>query len=259
MRPVSVAPCPVPPCRQVRNHIGGIHACGIALAAESATGIVIGMNVPDTRMPLCKSMAIDFKKVAKGAVNELSWRKRNPFRDNCLHRLQKNREVAAFFFFSYLDSKIKKPPNNIFSIENRGIATPFSLADRAERPLQHFCLESQGREVATAFERSPSHFGFTIESKGFVTHGLGRGGALSPLVGKGLKKPNSSTVFAHILDLKNRVPFRAEGDKTVKRNGPLFFNSKKQRVNHERVVFYAWIGMPLWLWPSSSLLHPIFF
>ena len=31
--------------RRVQNHIGGIHACGMALAAESATGIVVGMYV----------------------------------------------------------------------------------------------------------------------------------------------------------------------------------------------------------------------
>ncbi|CAN0376975.1 unnamed protein product [Ascophyllum nodosum] len=58
----------VPNVRKVQNHIGGVHACGMALAAESATGIVIGMNVPDSRIPLCKSMAIDFTRIAKGTM-----------------------------------------------------------------------------------------------------------------------------------------------------------------------------------------------
>lgn len=30
--------------RKVQNHIGGLHACSMALAAESATGILIGMK-----------------------------------------------------------------------------------------------------------------------------------------------------------------------------------------------------------------------
>jgi len=38
--------------RKIQNHIGGLHACSMALAAESATGMVVGMNVPDTHIPL---------------------------------------------------------------------------------------------------------------------------------------------------------------------------------------------------------------
>jgi len=38
--------------RRIQNHIGGLHACSMALAAESATGMVVGMNVPDTHIPL---------------------------------------------------------------------------------------------------------------------------------------------------------------------------------------------------------------
>ncbi|CAN0462579.1 unnamed protein product, partial [Discosporangium mesarthrocarpum] len=53
---------------RIQNHIGGVHACAMALAAETATGILMGMNVPDDRLPLCKSMHVDFKKVAKGGL-----------------------------------------------------------------------------------------------------------------------------------------------------------------------------------------------
>jgi len=53
--------------KQVQNHIGSVHACGMALAAESATGILIGMNVPDDRLPLCKRMAVDFTRRSQGS------------------------------------------------------------------------------------------------------------------------------------------------------------------------------------------------
>ena len=43
----------------------------MALAAESATGILLGMSVPDSRMPLCKSMAVDFTRIAKGGNGKL--------------------------------------------------------------------------------------------------------------------------------------------------------------------------------------------
>ncbi|KAJ1484157.1 hypothetical protein T484DRAFT_1621985 [Baffinella frigidus] len=36
---------------KVQNHIKGVHACAMALLAESATGAVFGMNVPDSAIP----------------------------------------------------------------------------------------------------------------------------------------------------------------------------------------------------------------
>ena len=41
----------------------------MALAAESATGILIGMNVPDTHLPLIKSMKVDFVRRCEGNIN----------------------------------------------------------------------------------------------------------------------------------------------------------------------------------------------
>ncbi|CAM9798186.1 unnamed protein product, partial [Hapterophycus canaliculatus] len=52
--------------RRVQNHIGSVHACGMALAAESATGILVGMSVPDSRLPLCKNMTVDFIRLSQG-------------------------------------------------------------------------------------------------------------------------------------------------------------------------------------------------
>jgi uncharacterized protein (TIGR00369 family) len=51
---------------KVQNHIGGVHAAAMALLAETATGAVFGMTLPDTHLPLLKSMHIDYVKRANG-------------------------------------------------------------------------------------------------------------------------------------------------------------------------------------------------
>lgn len=52
--------------KPVQNHIGGVHAIAAALLAESATGIVFGMNVPDSKVPLLKSMTIHYQRRMQG-------------------------------------------------------------------------------------------------------------------------------------------------------------------------------------------------
>ena len=54
--------------RRVQNHIGGVHAAAMTLLAETATGMVVGMNVRDDCLPLCKSLGVAFKKRATGAL-----------------------------------------------------------------------------------------------------------------------------------------------------------------------------------------------
>ena len=54
--------------RKVQNHIGTIHATGMALLGESATGVALGMTLPDSKIPLLKSMHIDYVKRAKGTL-----------------------------------------------------------------------------------------------------------------------------------------------------------------------------------------------
>ncbi|NVJ65726.1 MAG: DUF4442 domain-containing protein [Gammaproteobacteria bacterium] len=54
--------------KKVQNHIGTIHAAGMALVAETATGMVVGMNVPDDKIPVIKSMNINYVKRAVGAL-----------------------------------------------------------------------------------------------------------------------------------------------------------------------------------------------
>jgi acyl-coenzyme A thioesterase PaaI-like protein len=54
--------------KKVQNHIGGIHASAMNLLAETATGMVVGMNVRDDCIPLCKSMKVDFTRLATGSL-----------------------------------------------------------------------------------------------------------------------------------------------------------------------------------------------
>lgn len=52
--------------KRVQNHIGSVHAAAMALLAETASGALLGMNVPDDRVPLLKSLQVDYVKRAKG-------------------------------------------------------------------------------------------------------------------------------------------------------------------------------------------------
>ena len=56
----------------VRNHIGGVHAMASTLAAETATGMVMGMNVRDDCIPVVKDMRVQFKKRGKGAMRAVA-------------------------------------------------------------------------------------------------------------------------------------------------------------------------------------------
>lgn len=58
--------------RRNRNHIGQVHAAAMTLAAETATGFVSGMNVPDSKLLLCKSLKVDFKKRSTGAIRAVA-------------------------------------------------------------------------------------------------------------------------------------------------------------------------------------------
>jgi len=58
--------------KRVQNHIGSVHACAMALLAESATGYIVGMNVPDDRVPVIKSMHIDYVKRATGDLKAVA-------------------------------------------------------------------------------------------------------------------------------------------------------------------------------------------
>jgi acyl-coenzyme A thioesterase PaaI-like protein len=58
--------------KKVQNHIGGIHASAMNLLAETATGMVVGMNVRDDCTPLPKSLTMAFKRRATGAMRAVA-------------------------------------------------------------------------------------------------------------------------------------------------------------------------------------------
>jgi acyl-coenzyme A thioesterase PaaI-like protein len=58
--------------KHVQNHIHGVHAAAMALLAETATGFVVGMNIPDDKLPLMKSMKIDYTKRAQGGLTAVA-------------------------------------------------------------------------------------------------------------------------------------------------------------------------------------------
>ncbi len=58
--------------KKVQNHIGGIHASAMNLLAETATGMVVGMNVRDDCVPLAKELKMAFKKRATGALRAVA-------------------------------------------------------------------------------------------------------------------------------------------------------------------------------------------
>lgn len=58
--------------KSVQNHIGGIHAIAAAVLAESATGIVFGMNVPDSKLPLLKSMKVNYQRRMQGDLKAVA-------------------------------------------------------------------------------------------------------------------------------------------------------------------------------------------
>ena len=54
--------------QRLRNHLGGLHAAALALLAETATGLVVALNVPDGSSPLLRTMDVSFDRFARSAV-----------------------------------------------------------------------------------------------------------------------------------------------------------------------------------------------
>ena len=58
--------------KAVQNHIGQIHACAMVLLAETATGFVTAMNVPDSAVVLIKRIHINYKRPTQGAMRAIA-------------------------------------------------------------------------------------------------------------------------------------------------------------------------------------------
>jgi acyl-coenzyme A thioesterase PaaI-like protein len=57
---------------KVRNHIGGVHAAAMALVAETATGMLIGMNIPVDKIGVIKSLKVDYLKRVEGDLTAVA-------------------------------------------------------------------------------------------------------------------------------------------------------------------------------------------
>ncbi len=58
--------------RRVQNHIQGVHAAAMTLLAETATGMVVGMNVRDDCLPLAKALSVQFKRRTQGDMRAVA-------------------------------------------------------------------------------------------------------------------------------------------------------------------------------------------
>ena len=58
--------------RRVQNHIHGVHAMASTLAAETATGMVIGQSVRDDCTAVIKEIKVQFKKRGQGAMRAVA-------------------------------------------------------------------------------------------------------------------------------------------------------------------------------------------
>ncbi|WP_227429847.1 DUF4442 domain-containing protein [Psychrobacter sp. I-STPA6b] len=55
--------------KNVQNHIGTVHAVAVTLLAETATGFILGLNLPSDRVLLVKSYQVNFyRPLKKGQV-----------------------------------------------------------------------------------------------------------------------------------------------------------------------------------------------
>ena len=58
--------------RKVQNHIKSVHAAAMALLAETASGFVVGANLPDDKMPLIKTLHVDYKRRSSGDLRAVA-------------------------------------------------------------------------------------------------------------------------------------------------------------------------------------------
>ena len=57
---------------KVHNHQEAVHASAMHLLAETATGMLVGMNLRDDCLPLAKEMKMAFKHPASGALRAVA-------------------------------------------------------------------------------------------------------------------------------------------------------------------------------------------
>lgn len=58
--------------KKVQNHIGSVHAAGIALLAESATGYLTSLSVPDSHIQVIRTLKVTYLKRASGDMKAVA-------------------------------------------------------------------------------------------------------------------------------------------------------------------------------------------
>ena len=58
--------------KKVQNHIGSVHAAAMGLLAESATGFMTGMTVPDDRIIVIRTMELEYQQRAPGDMKAVA-------------------------------------------------------------------------------------------------------------------------------------------------------------------------------------------
>ncbi|GLR72533.1 DUF4442 domain-containing protein [Agaribacter marinus] len=89
---------------KVQNHIGGIHAAAMALLAESATGFVVGVNLPGDKLPLIKSMNLKYVKRSQGDMQAEAW-----LSDEQIHKMQNEEKGDVMVAVKVTDESGQEP------------------------------------------------------------------------------------------------------------------------------------------------------
>lgn len=58
--------------KKVQNHIGSVHAAAMALMAESATGFITGLSVPDNRILVIRNLELEYVRRASGDMTAIA-------------------------------------------------------------------------------------------------------------------------------------------------------------------------------------------
>lgn len=62
----------MPNKKKAQNHIGSVHAAAMALMAESATGFITGLSVPDSRILVIRNMELEYVRRATGDMKAVA-------------------------------------------------------------------------------------------------------------------------------------------------------------------------------------------
>lgn len=62
----------LPNKKKVQNHIGSVHAAAMALLAESATGFITGLSVPDSRILVIRKLELEYLRRASGDMKAVA-------------------------------------------------------------------------------------------------------------------------------------------------------------------------------------------